>query len=431
MNTAVLRSAARLAGLAGVALLAEPLSGLADTAAAGALGISEQSALALGSGVVTTTTWLLAPLMFAQTTQIAQLRFSGDRAQVQAAVRRSVAIAAVWGLVLGCAVTVFALSTVSDGDSRAYMLARAAGLPVSAVVLAGYGALRGIGRVFDVTALALGGATVHIGIVVVATHQGMGIVGIGTASGLSQLAVAVVGVRILKRRGLLTVWTPSLRTGTDRSQSALGAAGLLAVRSAMLGGATLVMTAAAVHSSAVDASAHLVVYQVWLLVVLTVEGWKSAAQILVSSSQSVHERREVEKTVLIGSMWLGSASAVVVLAIGPWLTRLLSASADVQTAAWSIWWLSALSFVVGAVAFTRDGVEFGRGEFGANLVRIGIGSAITLAGAALTFVQRDLAWMWIGLSVGLLARALWPYRTPTEGREPEKSPLNEVSAGRR
>ncbi|MDZ7930082.1 MAG: hypothetical protein U5N21_08580 [Rhodococcus sp. (in: high G+C Gram-positive bacteria)] len=55
----------------------------------------------------------------------------------------------------------------------------------------------------------------------------------------------------------------------------------------------------------------------------------------------------------------------------------------------------------------------------------------TRDGAALTFVQRDLAWMWIGLSVGLLARALWPCRTLTEGREPEKSPSDEVPARRR
>ncbi|MGB2719897.1 MAG: hypothetical protein WBC54_09105 [Rhodococcus sp. (in: high G+C Gram-positive bacteria)] len=31
----------------------------------------------------------------------------------------------------------------------------------------------------------------------------------------------------------------------------------------------------------------------------------------------------------------------------------------------------------------------------------------------------------------VLARALWPYRIPAEGREPEKRPLDDVSAGRR
>ncbi|MEW2015624.1 hypothetical protein [Rhodococcus sp. NPDC076796] len=30
----------------------------------------------------------------------------------------------------------------------------------------------------------------------------------------------------------------------------------------------------------------------------------------------------------------------------------------------------------------------------------------------------------------VLARALWPYRIPAEGRGPEKSPLDDVSAGR-
>lgn len=410
MNTAILRSAIRLAGLAGLALLAEPLSGLADTAAAGYLGVSEQSALALGAGVVTTTTWLLTPLMFAQTTQIAQFRVAGDRAGLQAAVRRSVAIAAVWGLVLACGVTLFALSTVAEGDARAYLVVRAAGLPVSAVVLAGYGALRGAGHVSDVTALALGGAVIHVGIVVTSVAMDLGILGIGAASGLAQLVVAAVGWRISVRRGLWSR-TASSGSGLDRWQTSVTATGLLAVRSGLLGGATLAMTAAAVRSSEVDAAAHLVVYQVWLLVVLAVEGWKSAAQILVSSSRSDAERSEVERAVLIGSIGLGSVSAAVVFAIGPLAVQMLAASEEVESAARTIWWLSALSFVVGAAAFTRDGVEFGRGTFGVNLIRIGIGTVITVAGAGVTWLTSDLMWMWIGISVGLLARAVWPYRS--------------------
>lgn len=408
-DRAILRSAMRLAGLAGLALLAEPLSGLADTAAAGYLGVSEQSALALGSGIVTTTTWLLTPLMFAQTTEIARLRSEGDRARVQAAIRRSVAMAAVWGLVLSCGVTLFALSTVTDGDALDYLLVRAAGLPVSAVVLAGYGALRGAGRVSDVTALALGGAAIHVGIVVAATSSNVGIIGIGTASGLSQSTVALVGLWVLERRDLWS-WRKSLSdSGVDHWQASVAAAGLLAVRSAMLGAATLALTAAAVRSSDVNAAAHLVAYQVWLLVVLAVEGWKSAAQILVASAQTKSERAVVEKTVLTGSVGLGGVSAVIVLVVGPWATRLLSASTEVQAAAWSIWGLSALSFVVGAVAFTRDGVEFGRGDFAVNLVRIGLGSVVTVAGAGTTWSTGDLRWMWIGMPLGLLVRAVWPY----------------------
>ena len=410
MNPAILRSAVRLAGLAGLALLAEPLSGLADTAAAGYLGVSEQSALALGSGVVTTTTWLLTPLMFAQTTEIARLRVAGDRARVQAAVRRSVAIAAVWGLVLACAVTLFAV-TMTEGDARAYLLVRAAGLPVSAVVLAGYGALRGAGHVPDVTVLASGGAVIHVGIIIAVTSSNVGIIGIGTASGLSQSAVVLVGLWVMKRRDLWS-WRKQLSdSGVDHWQASVAAAGLLAVRSTMLGGATLASTAAAVHSSDVNAAAHLVVHQVWLLVVLAVEGWKSAAQILVASAQSTCERRAVEKTVLNGSVVLGCVSAIGVLAVGSGATRMLSASTEVQAAAWSIWGLSALSFVVGAAAFTRDGVEFGRGTYALNLVRIGLGTVVTVAGAGVTWFTGQLSWMWIGMCLGLSVRAVWPYRS--------------------
>lgn len=410
MNPSIVRAAMRLAGLASLALLAEPLSGLADTAAAGRMGVAEQGALALGAGIITTTTWLLTPLMFAQTTEIARLRVAGDHVGMRRAVRRSLALAGAWGIVLACGIVLFAILAVDDGDARGYLLVRAAGLPVSAVVLAGYGALRGGGWIRDVSVLALTGAAVHVGTVVVVTSADLGVTGLGTASGLSQLVVAVIGLRALMFRGLWSRDGSGRASGSTEWRSSITAVGLLAARSAMLGGATVAMTTAAVHAGTDDAAAHLVVYQVWLLAVLVVEGWKSAAQILVSSSVTDQERRITESTVLRASVVLGALAAVAVLLVRPVAVGELSASPAVADIALSIWWLSAVSFVVGAVAFTRDGVEFGWSAYGTNVVRIAVGTVITVGGAAITYVTGDLVWMWIGMPLGLLVRAVWPYR---------------------
>lgn len=412
--------AVRLAGLACLALLAEPATGLADTAAAGRLGVGAQASLALGAGLVTTATWLVSPILFAQTTQIARLRAAGRNEEADRTVRSALVAAAVLGLALAAGLAMFAVLGMGP-DARGYVVARAVGLPVTAVVLAGYGALRGAGAMRDVTAIALLGAGLHVLLdVVVVTRTGLGVTGIGLASVLSQGVVVIIVLRQLKVRGL---WVAGSRSGGGEWRGSAAAVGILATRSALLGGAALAMTAAAVGVSPTAGAAHLVTYQFWLLAVLAVEGWKSAAQIMVSSAHSLAEQISIESALMRGSLVLGAAAGLAVLAALPVATDVLAASAEVAGLAGSIWWLSALSLVAGAVAFTRDGIEYGHGAFGRNLLRIAAGTVIWLVGAWGTHLTGDLRYMWAAMPLGLLVRAIGPQVTGrgAAGREGKRS----------
>ncbi|AYG04612.1 MATE family efflux transporter [Gryllotalpicola protaetiae] len=401
----------RLAGLAALALLAEPLTGVADAATAGTLGIVIQASLAVGAGIITTTTWLLTPLLFAQTTEIGRLRADGHLSRAGKTVRTTMKLASGWGVILALSITAVALLIIGDPEARSYLLARAAGMPVSALVLAGYGALRGADAVRDVTFAALGGAVVHIGLdaLIAATAWG-GLLGVGLASGISQLLVFTVVLRRLIVRGLWII--VPINDGTQlipaSTRNFVRPVALLVTRSALLGAATLAMTAAAVSNGPEKAAAHLIVYQCWLLAVLAIEGWKSAAQILISTAPTVTRRRKLERLLLLVSLLIGAVSFLVVLAVGDPVLSGLTADETVSDSARAIWWLSALSLGVGAVAFTRDGIEFGRGAYLFNLSRVAAGSGLGLIGTVVTAASGDLLWMWAAMTAGLVLRAALP-----------------------
>ena len=396
------RRAVRLAAFAGFALLAEPLTGIADTAAAGALGVDEQAALALGAGVVMATMWMVVPVLFAQTTQVARLYVAGRVTDAARTVVGGLLAAAAVGAVLGLAlVGIAAFADVSDG-TRGYLVARAAGMPVLALVMSGYGALRGSNGVRTVTVIALGAAAVHVALDVVSVaYSDLGVTGLGVASTLSQVVAAGFVLLALRTRGLLPFSLSGLRGVAWRSSAS--AVGLLATRAAVLGLTILTMTSVAVSIGSTQGAAHQVAFQFWLLAVLGVEGWKSAAQILVSSSTTQVERLRMERMLLRSSVVLGIGAVVVTLACVP-VIGLLAANGEVADQARSIWWLAAIALGLGAVAYTRDGIDYGRAEYAANVVRILPGTVVWLVGAAVAHATGELAWIWWGILIGLLVR---------------------------
>ena len=407
---ATIRAALRLSGLAAIALLAEPLTGLADTVLAGRLGVDEQSSLALGTSIATTAGWLVTPILFAQTTEVARLRAAGMMDDAARTTRRGLISAASFGVVLCFALLGVALVADLGPGARGYLLARAVGLPVMALVMAGYGALRGSNAVSTVTVLALTGAGVHVLLDFASVAwTSFGVTAFGVASTVSQLVVLCLLLSVMRARGLLRRGSADAVAVPGAWRSSVGAVMVLATRSATLGAATVAMTSAAVGIGPVAGAAHQVTYQFWLLIVLVVEGWKSAAQILVSSTTSTAERLRVESTLLRSSVVLGSVAGLLSLLLMPIVVEPMSADGAVADVARSIWALSAVSLVVGTVAYTRDGIEFGRGAYVTNLRRVVTGTAAWFVGALACHVTGDLVWIWVAVPTGLIIRMALPF----------------------
>lgn len=311
---------------------------------------------------------------------------------------RSGSLAAVLagGLVALLLVTVarpLLVAGVSDPvaqQARTFIGIRACGLPLLAFVLAGHGALRGRGDVRGSAAIALGAAALHTAGAVTVLVTGLGLpqlalVGVG-AQTLAALAIAVR----LRSGALLQRGRPNRAELVD-GLAALRRAGPLALRGVGLGVSTSALTAAAASIGPAQAAAHLVTYQVWLLVALALEGWKAATQVIVAQDRALPPavQRAQARTLEGGAAVLGG-------------------------------------FAGRSVAFTRDGVQFGLRRYRANAARTLRGCSVWL-GAAAAAITGELTVLWAGFVLGLVVRAIGRVDPTPHARTPKSEPARRRS----
>ncbi len=414
----LLRRAGGLAVGASAALVADPLVGLVDVAVAGRLGLTEQAALAVGVAAVVLAAWLLNALLFAQTSEVAVAWGAGDRAAAARAVRSGSIAAVLAGVVVAVVLVTAALplllTGVDDpvaGQARTYVLVRASGLPLLAFVLAGHGALRGRGDVRGSAVIALSAAALHTVGAVGVLAADRGLTGLALVGITAQACAAVALVVRLRSGGLLgrgaDVRRPA-RTELTDGLATLRRAGPLALRGVGLGVATSALTAAAVSIGPTQGAAHLVTYQVWLLVALALEGRKAATQVIVAQDRAAPEvdLAAQVRTLERGAAVLGGLAGVGMLATVAFLPALLAADAASAAAARPLWSLAGLALLVGSVAFTRDGVQFGLHRYRANAVRTLRGCAVWLGAAGVGVLTGELTLLWVGFVLGLVVRAV-------------------------
>lgn len=399
------------------ALVADPLIALVDVAIAGRLGVTAQAALAVGAAAVTLAAWLLNPLLFAQTSEVANAWGAGDRAAAARAVRSGSAAAVVVGGVVALLLVVIAGPLLLAGvegtvaqQARAYLQIRASGLPLLAFVLAGHGALRGRGDTRGSAVIALAAAAVHAAAACGVLAAGLGLSALAVVGvGAQFLAAGAIAAR-LRAGGLLRPSSPSARSKRQEMNEgllALRRAGPLGLRGAGLGISTAALTAAAASIGPTQAAAHLVTYQVWLLVALALEGWKAAAQVIVAQDRGspAAELRADVRALERGAAVVGVLAGLCLLATISFLPGLLAADRASAAAAKPLWALASLALTVGSIAFTRDGVEFGLRRYRANAGRTLRGCAVWLVAAAAGALTGALPLLWGVFVLGLLVRA--------------------------
>ena len=117
-------------------------------------------------------------------------------------------------------------------------------------------------------------------------------------------------------------------------------------------------------------------------------------------SPATHPRTTEEHSNEASTRWRSVVDVAMTLALMPIVVDAMSADSAVAHVAQSIWALPALSLVFGTVAYTRDGVEFGRGAYVANL-----------------------RWIWWAVPAGLAIRTALPFRAVAPDILCERSPL--------
>ncbi len=402
-----------------LSLVAEPLTGLIDTAFVARLGTEALAALGVGSGALSSIFWVFNFLGVATQTEVAQTLGRRDVASASKAVSLALAVGIAFSLLLAAV-----LALGAEGVARAlgaegvvlelaaeYILLRLLGSPAVMVVIIGFGALRGLQDMRTPLWIALGINLANVVLDYVMIFGWLflpawGVAGAAVASAISQWLGAILMLRVLRRRIGLTralKWREAaqlLRVGKD-----------LVIRSASLTLFMIFATRVATQMGAEAGAAHQVIRQVWFFTAMLAEAVTTTAQSLVGyfcGAGRMDFAKRVAAATMRWSLATGVALMALMLASTPVaLDALVPAAAAV--AFQGAWVIAALSQPLNALAFVTDGIHWGSGDY--RFLRNAMIFATVLSLFALHQTPTDngefFSGVWLATVFWIAVRALW------------------------
>ncbi len=409
-----------------LSLIAEPLTGLADTAFVAQLGSVALSALGVGTIVLSGSFWIFNFLGIGTQTEVAQAL--GARRLDRAVNLSSLAfvLAAVFGLVALVAGWVFtgvvASAMAATGEVRdaaiLYIRIRLLAAPAVLVTTVAFGALRGLQDMRSPMVIAIAVNVLNIVLDAalipgIGPIPGFGIAGAAWATVFSQCLGAAWALLTVRRK-----------LGLSRSFAFRDAGRLLVVgrdlflRTGLLTLFLLLTTRAATRIGADAGAAHQAIRQVWVLTALILDAFAATAQSLVGYYIGAGRREALLKVARVASAWSFGTGVALALAMwaGQGVIATLLVPADGRAIFAAAWMMSALFQPVNALSFATDGLHWGTGDY--RYLRNAMIAATSTGAAALHFTTRagmdSLAVIWLVTGGWITIRAvlgiarIWP-----------------------
>ena len=413
-NTVSARQVLGLALPALGVLAATPLYLLLDTAVVGRLGTAQLAALAAGTAVQSTVTVQLTFLSYGTTARASRLFGAGRRADAVAEGVQATWVALGVGVLLSSIIWLFAQpialfltgdAAIAD-DAARWMRVAAIAIPLTLIVMAGNGWLRGVQNTRLPLVLTLCGVipgAVSLPMFV----DGLGLVGSAWANvlgiGITSTLFLATLVREHSRNG--GSWTP--RWQVIRSQLVLGRD--LILRSMSFQISMLAAAAVAGRFGAAALAAHQILLQLWNFLTLVLDSLAIAAQTLTGSALG---RGAVDSARRVGSLatrysmlFAGLLACVFALAAHP-IWALFTRDNRVIAELAVPWWMLVAMVVLGGVVFALDGALLGAGDV-AFLRTLTIGSVLGVY-FPLTLLAMAFGWglagVWAGLAASIVIR---------------------------
>ncbi|MDC5697182.1 MATE family efflux transporter [Intrasporangium calvum] len=366
------REILRLAVPAFLALIAEPLFLLADSAIVGHLGTAELAGLGVASTALLTAAGIFVFLAYGTTSVVARHLGAGDvRAAITAGVDGlwlaaglGVITAAVIGVLAEPIVTLFGASDAVVTQATTYLRISAAGLPAMLAILAVTGVLRGLQDTrTPLIASVLGfGANIALNVVLVyGLDWGIGGSAWGTVIAQTGMAAGLVAVLLRQARSR----EASLHPHPGRILAAARTGVPLLIRTLALRATLLVTTWAAASLGDVPLAAHQVALTVWSFLAFALDALAIAAQAIVGRSLGAGDREGVRlamRTMIRWGVWGGLAIGLVVVALHRVLPPLFTSDEPVRGALAAALVVVGLGQAVAGYVFVLDGVLIGAGD---------------------------------------------------------------------
>ncbi|HSU75080.1 MAG TPA: MATE family efflux transporter [Terrabacter sp.] len=417
------REIVRLAVPAFLALIAEPLFLLADSAIIGHLGTAELAGLGIASAALVTAAGIFVFLAYGTTSVVARHLGAGDeRSAVSAGIDGlwlalalgavSATVVAVWARPI-CAA--FGASPAVLEQATTYLRISALGVPAMLVILAVTGVLRGLqDTTTPLVASVVGfGANILLNLLLVyGLHWGIAGSAWGTVLAQTGMGVALVTVLLVKARARHA----RLRPHPGRVLAAARTGIPLLVRTLALRATLLVTTWVAASLGDVPLAAHQVAMTVWSFLAFALDALAIAGQAITGRALGAGDREGVRvamATMVRWGVWGGLALGLVVVALHGVVPALFTSDPAVQQALGAALVVVGLGQAVAGYVFVLDGVLIGAGD-GRWLAW---GMVVTLAAylPVILWVRaagpsdsptRDVVVLWVAFTVFMVIRGL-------------------------
>ena len=406
-------------------LIAEPVTGLVDTAFVARQGNVAGAALGAGTVALSSVFWIFNFLGVGTQTEVAQALGRAERARATEASSLALSVAAfigcllllVWPLADELAGLLGAGGAIQTAAAT-YIRYRLLGAPAVLGMLAVFGTLRGLQdmRTPLWIAITINALNIILDILLIDGAGPVPALGVGGAA-LASTISHWVGICW----GLLAV---QRQLGLTRHIQLSHAANLLRVgRDLFIRTGTLTIylslaTRVATRIGADAGAAHQAIRQIWVFSALVMEAFAVTAQSLVGyfvgSGESALAKR-VAAYCLGWSILAGIVMAMLLILGEGMLARLLVPESALAVFA-SAWLIAALSQPFNAVAFITDGIHWGTGDY--RYLRNGMILATAVGSAGLLLIDADrpdafrLVWaattLWIVVRAAVGLVRIWP-----------------------
>jgi putative MATE family efflux protein len=418
------REILRLAVPAFLALVAEPLFLLADSAIVGHLGTRQLAGLGIAGAVLSTLISLCIFLAYGTTASVARRIGAGDLRGALAQGIDGVWLAVVIGAAttaLGVPLTGWLVGLFDPADrvaheAETYLRIGLLGAVPLLVMLATTGILRGLQDTRTPLVVAVGGNVVNVVLNLWFVYGlDLGIAGSALGTVLAQVGSAAVLVAVVVRA--------ARRQGAPLGPSAAGirgagAAGVpLLLRTITLRASLLVMTYGAATLGEADLATMQVAMTLWTFLAFALDAIAIAAQAITGrflGAGDLDGTRTITDRMVRWGWVSGLVTGVALAAASPYLGPLFTSDEQVRDLLVPVLLVAALAQPLAGVVFVLDGVLIGAGD-GRYLAWAGLVVLVLFAPAAWVAVAAGgtLTWLWIafgtafmgGRAVVLLSRA--------------------------
>ncbi|HEX2895939.1 MAG TPA: MATE family efflux transporter [Marmoricola sp.] len=403
----------RLAVPAFLALVAEPLFLLADSAIVGHLGTRQLAGLGIAGAILSTLISLCIFLAYGTTASVARRIGAGDLRGALAQGVDGIWLAVAIGMVttgLGVPLTPWLVGLFGSGEDVAdqaatYLRIGVLGAVPLLVMLACTGVLRGLQDTRTPLLVAVVGNVANVVLNLWLVY--------GLDLGIAGSALGTVVAQCASAAALLVVVTRAARRHGARLRPSLvgvrgaGSAGIpLLLRTVTLRASLLVMTYGATTLGDRDLAAMQVAMTLWTFLAFALDAIAIAAQAITGRYLGAGDHdgtRAITRRMVRWGVVGGVATGVLLAAGSPWLGALFTADRQVRDLLVPVLLVAALTQPLAGVVFVLDGVLIGAGD-GRYLAWVGLLVLVVFAPAAWLAVgyAGTLVWLWVAFAVAFM-----------------------------